>query len=83
MTEVICVAMAFITASAAVFFAYRQGIKDGHKLAENKPIDPIISIPKRQPKISKEQSENLKALSTLVGNIDAYNGTAEGQKKVN
>jgi len=63
---------------ALVFFSYRQGIKDGRALKEDKEIKPIVVLPKREAK----QSEDVKRLNTVLDNINNYNGGPMGQREV-
>lgn len=64
------------------YFCYRA-IKFGMKIAqtpEKVPEDKIFTIPtpKKKPKMTPEEERKMQILS----NIDNYNGTSQGQKKV-
>lgn len=83
MIDSIMLVIGFVTASVSVFLAYRQGIKDGRKLSENKPIEPIVNIPSIPHPIPKEQKAEIDRINAISRNIDAYNGTTKGQRKVN
>lgn len=61
-----------------VFFSYRQGIKDGRAIKEEKQLDPIAKIPAKKPKISEET----KRLNAIMDNINNYNGSPLGQREV-
>lgn len=61
-----------------VFFSYRQGLKDGRLVKEEKPLDPVISLPRKKLEVSPE----VKKLNTIMDNINNYNGSPAGQKAV-
>lgn len=61
-----------------VFFSYRQGIKDGRCIAENKEIKPIAELPKKKVK----QNDDVKKYNILMDNINNYNGGPAGQREV-
>ena len=63
-----------------VFFSYRQGIKDGRAIKEDKAIEPILEFPLLNKKI--EHSEETHRLNTILNNINNYNGGPVGQKEV-
>lgn len=61
-----------------VFFSYRQGLKDGQILKEDKPLKPVI-----EPKHKKiEQDRELKRRMAILENINVYNGSSAGQRDV-
>lgn len=61
-----------------VFFSYRQGLKDGKALKDDKPLKPVVVS-----KIKKtEQSREIKKLNTILDNVNNYNGSSVGQKDV-
>lgn len=56
---------------------YRKGLKDGMRLKEGKPIE---AVPKKKRK--KEYAEVDPRTEAILRNIDSYDGTAVGQKKI-
>lgn len=58
--------------------AYRQGIKDGKAISQDKPLPPILK-PKVPAKLPKED----RCFDTILSNLDNYDGTSIGQKEVN
>lgn len=66
------------TMCGLVFFSYRQGIKDGRALKEEKKFEPVISMPKEKPKVTEE----IKKFNAIMDNINTYNGGPAGQKVV-
>jgi len=64
--------------SILVFFSYRQGLKDGRAVKEEKKLEPVINLPSKKPEISRET----KRLNTILDNINSYNGSPSGQKAV-
>lgn len=66
------------TMCGLVFFSYRQGIKDGRALKEEKKLEPVVSAPKEKPKLTDE----MKKLNIVLDNINNYNGGPAGQKVV-
>ncbi len=83
MINSIMLVIGFVTASVAVFMAYRQGIKDGRKLSDNKPLEPVISVPNVPAPMSKEQKAEVNRINAIMQNVDAYDGSPKGQRKVN
>lgn len=78
-----------ITALVAVF-CYTLGLKNGQKVINNEPIEtpkiePVKAIKKivAENKQSKALNKEYEKIQTILQNIDAYDGTAKGQKKVN
>ena len=61
-----------------VFFSYRQGLKDGRQVKDDKPIKPIIEPTARK----YEQNKEMKRLNTILENINNYSGSGVGQKEV-
>ena len=60
---------------AAVIWAYRQGIKDGTSLRDNKPLDPIVTMPEPERKPTPEEVN----ASLSWQNMMNYDGTRESQ----
>jgi len=61
-----------------VFFSYRQGLKDGRCVKEEKQLDSVINLPRKKLEVSPE----VKKLNTIMDNINNYNGSPAGQKEV-
>lgn len=61
-----------------VFFSYRQGLKDGRAVKDEKVLEPVIQLPKKKQEISPE----VKKFNTLIDNINNYNGGPIGQREV-
>ena len=64
-------------------YFYTKAVKFGMKLAdkpEEAAVEPFFTIPKKkkQPKMTPEESRAVQ----IMANIDAYNGTSFGQKKI-
>lgn len=66
------------TVGMLVFFSYRQGIKDGRAIKEDKEIKPIVVLPKKGIKLSPE----IRRFNTMIDNINNYNGGPSGQREV-
>lgn len=64
--------------SLLVFFSYRQGLKDGRAVKEEKPLEPVIQLPKDKLKLNDE----MKRMNTIIDNINNYNGGPSGQREV-
>lgn len=66
--------------SLLVFFSYRQGIKDGRALKEEKELPKVVPEIKifKKSKLDPE----VKKLNDILDNIDNYNGSPVGQKVV-
>lgn len=80
MEIVILCLMAYIMATP---FFYAQAIKFGMKIMsepEKAPFEKVFSVPvpKKKPKMTPEQDRT----AQILANIDRYDGTSQGQKKV-
>lgn len=64
--------------SLLVFFSYRQGLKDGRAIREEKPLESVIQLPGEKPKLNYE----IKRMNTIIDNINNYNGGPSGQREV-
>ncbi|GEM_PF-6503304 len=64
--------------SILVFFSYRQGLKDGRAVKEEKKLEPVIQLSKKKQEIPDE----IKKFNTIIDNINNYNGGPIGQKEV-
>lgn len=76
---VVCVAIPFFC-----LFSFREGLRYGGKKPE-KIDDPVKAIKKKLEagKQEKEAKSKLRELDTISKNLLNYNGTSEGQVKVN
>ena len=81
MTNIIlCILIAYLCISPLF---YAKAVKFGVKLAE-KPAEaaeePMFSgpVPKKKPKMTAQEDR----ITQILSNIDNYNGTSDGQKKV-
>lgn len=74
-TIILCAALmgAFLLGVAV----YRAGFSDGRGKEGNIPQKPIIHLPKKA-----KTAENTPYYDDILSNIDAYDGTETGQKKV-
>ena len=61
---------------AFVFFSYRQGLKDGMRKEKGEELAPVV---RPRPKQANKQPDKW---DTILANINAYDGTPKGQKKV-
>ena len=75
--EYFLIALALV-APLALLLAYRQGTIDGQRTARDEPQAPVVRRPKRRVKPNKE----ILRWTQIESNIQAYNGTSQGQKKV-
>lgn len=68
-----------------IILSYTLGLKNGHKLSNNKSINmPSLNIPKkiREYKNSKEEQKEQERLETILQNIERYDGSEIGQEVV-
>lgn len=63
-----------------VFFSYRQGLKDGRAVKEEKKLEPVMPELKLYKK--QEINKEIKRFNDILDNIDNYNGSPQGQKVV-
>lgn len=75
MNYILCLLIVLVP--GMIFFAYRQGLKDG-KVIDKAPLPKIVSIPKPAQKPSKEEQK----IMQILENVETYDGTSKGQKKV-
>ena len=77
---IMCILIAYVCVSP---FFYAKAVKFGIKLAD-KPKDaaaePVFNVPKprKKPKMTVQEDR----ITQILSNIDNYNGTSSGQKKV-
>ena len=76
----LCILVAYLCVSP---YFYAKAVKFGVKLAE-KPAEaaeePMFNMPvlKKKPKMTAQEDR----ITQILSNIDNYNGTSDGQKKV-
>lgn len=66
-----------IWAPVLVLIAYRQGVKDRVQQDKGQQLQPFFNVPK-----TPKPSEADVMMQTLLDNINAYDGTSQGQKDV-
>lgn len=76
----LCILVAYLCVSP---YFYAKAVKLGVKLAskpEETAQEPIFNVPKpkKKPKMTAQEDR----LTQILSNIDRYNGTPDGQKKV-
>lgn len=64
-------------------FFYAKAVKFGMKMADEPKtaaVEPFFTLPakKKKPKMTPEEDR----MTQIMANVDAYNGTAFGQKKI-
>jgi hypothetical protein len=74
-----------ISLGLLIIFALVCGVKIGQVTAKGKPIEwaeikPIEAIKERRDKKEAEREQD--RISTIMANLEAYDGTANGQKDV-
>lgn len=73
-----------------IIVAFYLGILIGQKIGKNENIKPIkVPIPKKENipftkehKEMKEQAKEVERLNAILKNIDAYDGTGKGQRRI-
>lgn len=60
-----------------VLIAYRQGVKDRVQQDKGQALQPFFNVPK-----SAKPNKADAMMQTLLDNINAYDGTSQGQKDV-
>lgn len=73
-----------IVSAMLIFLAYKVGLVNGQKISNNQKIDlvPDIEKIKEEKRVKKKQEEVINKYNTILNNIDAYDGTADGQKDI-
>ncbi|MGI6168814.1 MAG: hypothetical protein ACOYI4_03730 [Christensenellales bacterium] len=67
-----------VIVAGAVLLAYRLGLKDGMRAIDGKEPDVAVRMPRKKPSIPEE----IVRFGAILDNIENYNGTPTGQKKV-
>ena len=78
MTTELVMAILLVVTPVMVLLAYRQGTIDGRRTARGEPQAPVVRRPRRRVKPNKE----ILRWTQIESNIQAYNGTSQGQRKV-
>lgn len=73
-----------IVSAMLIFLAYKVGLINGQKISNNQKIElvPDIEKIKEEKRVKKKQEEVINKYNTILSNIDAYDGTADGQKDI-
>lgn len=69
-----------LVVGAFVFLSYRQGLKDGMRKEKGEELRPVVSKPRQ--KHNEGTDKTAEKWGTIIANIDTYDGTPKGQKKV-
>ena len=79
---IICLIIYGFISMAMVLFAYNLGLKSVSEKKEEKrnSIKPFLKTGKV--KMTKEEKEALNKMNIALSNIENYDGTSRGQKKV-
>ncbi len=93
MTTELVMAILLVATPVMVLLAYRQGTIDGRRTARDEPGASVVRRPKRRVRSNKVNrpggpregllgGAELQRWTQIESNIQAYNGTSQGQKKV-
>lgn len=77
--ELLCVIAGWLI-GICVFLGYRKGLKDGGWIKGDKPIAEPSGWIMRKKKTQKAEFDP--KTEAILKNIDSYDGTAAGQKKI-
>lgn len=86
LSDVLLAAFAIHAMCMPIFLA--KALNYGARLAsrpEEAAAEPVIKLPKRKPRQTKEQREAermVEATMKILDNVDAYDGTGLGQKEI-
>ena len=85
--EILFFALGLLVAGAANIACFAIGAKIGQQVARGEPVkmpNPVAEIKeaRRQQEAQKEDDRQRKWLETVLENVDCYDGSAKGQKKV-
>lgn len=64
--------------AAVVLLSYRQGIRDGMAKEKGIPPAPVARVKGKPPGQTAEE----RRMQQIMANVEAYDGTAKGQKEV-
>lgn len=65
-----------------VLFSYNLGLRNGREIQEEKEISRVVEDKGKKVKMSKEERKELDLINTALMNIDNYDGTNRGQRKI-
>jgi hypothetical protein len=71
-----------IVTAVAIILAYNLGLRNSQVVARGEPVRVLPKV-KIQTKIDKEAKKEQDKLNTIISNLESYNGTPEGQVKIN
>ncbi len=69
-----------IVSAILIFLSFYFGLVNGQRIEKKENVDIFTIIKKR--KENKKVQEEQDKLQTIMSNIDAYDGTSEGQKDI-
>ncbi len=73
--------IAGLIAAICCILAYRTGLRDGRAVKEGKDPAPL-TLPERRKKANKNIEIERQRLEKIMQNIEAYDGSTRGQKKI-
>lgn len=65
-----------------VLFSYNLGLRNGREIREEKEVSKVAESKGKRVKISKKERKELDLINTALMNIDNYDGTNRGQRKI-
>lgn len=65
-----------------VLFSYNLGLRNGREMREEKEVSRIVEDKGKRVKMSKEEKKEMDLINTALMNIDNYDGTNRGQRKI-
>lgn len=65
-----------------VLFSYNLGLRNGREIREEKEVSRVVEDKGKRVKMSKEERKELDLINTALMNIDNYDGTNRGQRKI-
>ncbi|EDS73000.1 hypothetical protein ANASTE_00715 [Anaerofustis stercorihominis DSM 17244] len=65
-----------------VLFSYNLGLRNGREIREEKEVSRIVEDKGKRVKMSKEEKKEMDLINTALMNIDNYDGTNRGQRKI-
>lgn len=65
-----------------VLFSYNLGLRNGREIKEEKEVSRVVEDKGKRVKMSKEERKELDLINTALMNIDNYDGTNRGQRKI-
>lgn len=72
-----------IVSAILIFFAYYLGLVNGQKIQREEKVSiPNLRERKEEKEMQKKQNKEMEKLETIMSNIDAFDGTPNGQKDI-